>query len=306
MAPGRLLLVLLLGLVGARQERPTGQGDMARGINGILQGIQPNVLDAKLISVGYVREDLVGELCARATAQLVAEGEGAARQQVDEVQRQVTELVDRRCAGLVVEGDTVCLQLLQQVQERFGAVVGEAMVEGDRQCEAAQRLTVDMVVAGAAEAYRGQRDLGLQLAEAEFLRQVGEESARGERMFQEEVERQREEGEVEFRRRLQDGRRLAEGNLTQAVAEGRAEGERQYAATIREERAKAEIVYQETVDRERAQAEEVFQEQVAACYTYYTIHNTLYRWPRAGGTQRGSSRRRWTRGRARGRRCAPT
>ena len=46
-------------------------------------------------------------------------------------------------------------------------------------------LTVQMVMAAAEQAFIGQRDLGGQLARAEFLRQVEQGKVMGERMFQE-------------------------------------------------------------------------------------------------------------------------
>ena len=63
-----------------------GQGGGGGGgsdlLGGILQGVQLNVLDAKFIGLGFVREDLVGELCSRATNQLLEEGESRAQEQV--------------------------------------------------------------------------------------------------------------------------------------------------------------------------------------------------------------------------------
>ena len=70
----RLLLVLPL-LALARQERPSGHQALAYGrprpqgrpqgqgaaldIGSLLDGVQLNVLDAKFIALGFVREDLV-------------------------------------------------------------------------------------------------------------------------------------------------------------------------------------------------------------------------------------------------------
>ena len=56
-----------------------GGGDL---LGNVLQGVQFNVLDAKFIGLGFVREDLVGELCIRATNQLLEEGESRAQEQV--------------------------------------------------------------------------------------------------------------------------------------------------------------------------------------------------------------------------------
>ena len=44
------------------------------GIGGLLEGVELNLLDAKLIGLGYVREDLVRQLCHQATQQLIWEG----------------------------------------------------------------------------------------------------------------------------------------------------------------------------------------------------------------------------------------
>ena len=64
---------------GRGQGRPGGQyggggGGGSGGIGDILDGVQLNLLDAKLIGLGYVREDLVKELCNRATQALIREG----------------------------------------------------------------------------------------------------------------------------------------------------------------------------------------------------------------------------------------
>ena len=52
-----------------------------------------------------------------------------------------------------------------------------------------------MVKEAAKRTFDGQLELGRQLAEAEFMRQVAEQKIRGERMFQEEVEKGRQEAE---------------------------------------------------------------------------------------------------------------
>ena len=40
----------------------------------LLNGVQLNLLDSKMIALGYVRKDLAKHLCTRATKQLVQEG----------------------------------------------------------------------------------------------------------------------------------------------------------------------------------------------------------------------------------------
>ena len=79
-------------------------------------------------------------------------------------------------------------------------------------------LTVQMVMAAAEQAFIGQRDLGSQLARAEFLRQVEQGKVMGERMFQEMVEVARGEGEMEFKRRLEEGRLEGEEEFKKQVA----------------------------------------------------------------------------------------
>ena len=80
----------ILGLVIACEARQRGQGGYRRppssysggggggggggGIGGLLEGVELNLLDAKLIGLGYVREDLVRQLCHQATQQLIWEG----------------------------------------------------------------------------------------------------------------------------------------------------------------------------------------------------------------------------------------
>lgn len=59
-----------------------------------------------------------------------------------------------------------------------------------------------MVKSAAKRTFDGQLELGRQLAEAEFMRQVAEQKVRGERMFQEEVEKGRKEADMELRRRV--------------------------------------------------------------------------------------------------------
>ena len=106
------------------------------------------------------------------------------------------------------------------------------------------QAAADMVKDAAKRTFDGQLELGRQLAEAEFNRQVAEQKVMGERMFQDQVEAGRQEAEKELRRRIREGRAVAEQNFTRLLAEGREEGERQYQNTIQEERAKAEITFQ--------------------------------------------------------------
>ena len=66
-------------------SRPSSSGDLSD----LLDGVELNLLDSKLIGIGFVREELVEEVCLRATRQLVREGEGRARQEINNIERQV-------------------------------------------------------------------------------------------------------------------------------------------------------------------------------------------------------------------------
>ena len=77
-----IILLCMVPLLSARQPRQqgynsnSGGGSSAGGIGigNLLEGVQLNLLDAKLIGLGYVREDLVRQLCHQATQQLIWEG----------------------------------------------------------------------------------------------------------------------------------------------------------------------------------------------------------------------------------------
>ena len=181
---------------------------------------------------------------------------------MNQLQDQLVELVDQRCNDLIGEADDACLGVLDQIQERFASGLGEAMQIADEQCDAAKDTTVEMVKVAAEQTYQGQADLGRQLAEAEFRRQVEEEKNGGEGIFQEEVEKGRAEAEKAFRRQVEEGRMTAEANFTVLVEEGRVEAEKQYNDFIAEQRGIVEMTFQETVDRERANAEKIFLDQV--------------------------------------------
>ena len=60
-----------VGQYGGRSQQPQAGGG---GFGDLLDGVELNLLDAKLIGLGYVREDLVKELCAKATQALIREG----------------------------------------------------------------------------------------------------------------------------------------------------------------------------------------------------------------------------------------
>ena len=89
------------------------------------------------------------------------------------------------------EADSACSQVIGQITDRFNTLTEEVIVEGEKQCDNTKQLTVEMVKKGAQSAYDMQLDLGRQVAENEFLKQVEQQKNRGERMFQEEVEKNR-------------------------------------------------------------------------------------------------------------------
>jgi len=277
---GPCLLLLLLPRGGLGQRRPRRvqgrrrppsrppympPGGAGGGLEGLLQGVDLNLLDGKFIGLGFVRQDLVDELCLKATMQLVREGEQRAQREFQGggLVGDITDQVEAKCAGLLVEGEAVCSQVLDMIGTRFAKLEVEAEVEAREQCEAAKKLTVDMVVAGAEGAYNRTAAIGTQLAEAEFFRQVETEKNRGERMFQSEVEKNRGLAEKELRRRVAEGRQLAEKTLQEEIVKGKQEGERVFQDTLTEERAKAEQILKDSVLEGREQAEEVFAQEVA-------------------------------------------
>lgn len=247
-------------------QRPSGgyggQGGGQGGLGNLLDGVQLNLLDAKLIGLGYVREDLVKQLCHTATQQLIREGVNRVRRESGSLVSNLTGLVDQRCSQLVNEGNRLCTDVMGQINSRFNLLTDEVTIEVKRQCDSTKVAAADMVKSAAKRTFDGQLELGRQLAEAEFMRQVAEQKVRGERMFQEEVEKGRQEADQELRRRVREGRALAETNFTRLLAEGRDEAERQYQNRIQEERDKGEKIFQDTVAEERAKAEKVFQETV--------------------------------------------
>ena len=62
-----------VGQYGGRGQQAQAGGG-GGGFGDLLEGVELNLLDAKLIGLGYVREDLVRELCAKATQVLIREG----------------------------------------------------------------------------------------------------------------------------------------------------------------------------------------------------------------------------------------
>ena len=53
-----------MGQYGGRGQQAQAGGG-GGGFGDLLEGVELNLLDAKLIGLGYVREDLVRELCAK-------------------------------------------------------------------------------------------------------------------------------------------------------------------------------------------------------------------------------------------------
>ena len=264
-----LLVLLLLVARGGGQRRPRrtrpARNQQSGGINRILQGVELNILDSKFLGLGYVRQDLVEELCTKATLQLVREGEQRAQRELSGggLVAGFTNQVSDKCSQLVGEGEKACQGVLDMVSTRFDSLKGDTVKEAEAQCENAKALTVGMVKKGAEAAFKSSAELGMQLARTEFLRQVEVEKNRGERMFQEEVEKNRGLAEAELRRRVEEGKQLGEKEFEEQVRAGKEEGERQYQQTIVEERAKAEKILQDTVEAGRAEAEVIFAQEVA-------------------------------------------
>ena len=263
------LLMLLLVHGGGGQRRPRRQRPSRQqpgaGLNRILQGVELNILDSKFLGLGYVREDLVEELCTRATLQLVREGEQRAQRELSGggLVAGFTNQVTDKCSQLVGEGEKACQGVLDMVSTRFDSLKDDTVKEAETQCENAKELTLGMVKKGAEAAFKSSAELGTQLARTEFLRQVEVEKNRGERMFQEEVEKNRGLAEAELRRRVREGKELGEKEFLEQVRAGKEEGERQYQQTILEERAKAEKILKDTVEAGRAEAEVIFAREVA-------------------------------------------
>lgn len=265
--PPQVALVLLLVGPGqgverrAYPRRPPGPA----GLQGLLQGLDINLLDSKFLGLGYVRQDLVEELCSRATLQLVREGEQRAKKELmgGGLVAGLEAQVEDKCQDLLLEGEKACSGVLDMVNTRFTALEGDTKEEAEEQCVKAQELTVEMVKQGAAAAYENSAGLGRELAGTEFRRQVEVEKNRGERMFQEEVERNRAIAEKELRRRVEEGRLLGEEEFKREVTKGKEEGEREYLRTVEEERRKGEELLAQEVAKGREEGEEVFQREVA-------------------------------------------
>lgn len=247
----------------AAQYGGQGQGSDTGGLGDLLDGIELNLLDAKLIGLGFVREDLVKELCGKATQQVVREGVRRIQSEAGTAIANLSSTVDARCKMLITEGEVACGQVMGMITQRFDTITQEVVREGEEQCQKSQKLVVEMIKKGAKSAFESQLELGKQLAEAEFRKQVEQQKNRGERMFQEEIEKNRVIGEKELRRRIEEGRGLAENNFTQEVKLGKEKAEEEYQQTIVDERARAEAIFQKRVAEERAQAEKVFQDRVA-------------------------------------------
>merc|ERR1711892_1250175 len=251
-----------VGQYGGRPQQAQAGGG-GGGFGDLLEGVELNLLDAKLIGLGYVREDLVQELCARATQALIREGVQRAQSEAQTQIQNLTATVDARCADLVNEADSACSQVIGQITDRFNTLTEEVILEGEKQCDNTKQLTVEMVKKGAQSSYDMQLELGRQVAENEFQKKVEQQKNRGERMFKEEVEKHRGIAEEELRRRIEEGRQFAERNFTQELENGKLEAERQYQETIDTERAKAEVEFQARVAEEREKAEKVFDDRVA-------------------------------------------
>ena len=64
---------LMMGLMARDRNypsRPTSSGG-GGDLSDLLDGVELNLLDSKLIGIGFVREELVDEVCLRATRQIL-------------------------------------------------------------------------------------------------------------------------------------------------------------------------------------------------------------------------------------------
>jgi hypothetical protein len=61
-----------VGQYGGRGQQAQATGGGA-GFGDLLGGVELNLLDAKLIGLGYVREELIRELCAKANQAVIKE-----------------------------------------------------------------------------------------------------------------------------------------------------------------------------------------------------------------------------------------
>merc|ERR1711892_294968 len=133
-----------VGQYGGRPQQAQAGGG-GGGFGDLLKGVELNLLDAKLIGLGYVREDLVQELCARATQALIREVVQRAQSEAQTQIQNLTATVDARCADLVNEADSACSQVIGQITDRFNTLTEEVIVEGEKQCDNTKQLTVEMV-----------------------------------------------------------------------------------------------------------------------------------------------------------------
>ena len=64
---------LMMGIMARDRNypsRPTSSGG-GGDLSDLLDGVELNLLDSKLIGIGFVREELVDEVCLRATRQIL-------------------------------------------------------------------------------------------------------------------------------------------------------------------------------------------------------------------------------------------
>lgn len=235
-----------------------GSGDLS----GLLSGVTLTLLDKQFIALGYVRQNLVDDLCTKATEQVVCEANQRGNEELTNTRDNIRNMIEDRCEGLIGEAETVCDGILEMIGERFEGLQEEIQIEGEKQCNTTKELTIEMVRKGAESAYNSSKEIALKLGEAEFGRQVEKEKNRGERMFQEEVEKGRAEAEEELKRRVAEGRIEGEKEFEKEVAKGKIEAERIYQETIQEERKKAEKILQDKVKEEVEKAEVLFAQKV--------------------------------------------
>ena len=61
-----------MGVMARERNYQSGPSNLGGGgdLSDLLDGVELNLLDSKLIGIGFVREELVEEVCLRATRQL--------------------------------------------------------------------------------------------------------------------------------------------------------------------------------------------------------------------------------------------
>ena len=80
--------------------------------------------------------------------------------------------MDARCADLVNEADAACSTVIGEITTRFNTLTQEVIIEGEKQCDDTKKLTVEMVKKTAQNNFEMLMELGRQLAEKKFQKEV--------------------------------------------------------------------------------------------------------------------------------------